>query len=82
MNKMLTKALENAEKLEKSIKDRERRHVSDSKLQADKYKLSLLVEEANKWRNMRCVNWLQRNTQLNICALTRKIKALKIKFPQ
>lgn len=81
MKKLRKDALAEAQKLKEKIQERKNRKVPEARLQPDKQRESELLDKADELKNQRCINYLQRDTQLNICALSRKIKRAKVTHP-
>ena len=82
MKKLRKDALAEAQTLKEKIQDRKNRKVPEAKLQPDKQRLLELLDKADELKHQRCINYLQRDTQLNICALSRKIKRAKATHPE
>ena len=82
MKKLRKAVLGEAQQLKDKIAQRKRRKVPKARLEADMQRLRELMDEADKLKHTRCVNYLQRDTQLNICALTSKIKKAKKTHPE
>lgn len=82
MKKLRRKRIAEAIELKKSIKEKERRRVGEPKLRPERKRLAELLEEVDELKTKRCINFLIRDTQLNMCATNTKItKALKKKKP-
>ena len=81
MKKLRKDALAEAQKWKEKIQERKNRKVPEARLQPDKQRESELLDKADELKNQRCINYLQRDTQLNICALSRKIKRAKVTHP-
>ena len=81
MKKLRKDALAEAQKWKEKIQERKNRKVPEARLQPDKQRVSELLDKADELKNQRCINYLQRDTQLNICALSRKIKRAKVTHP-
>ena len=82
MKKLRKDLLAKAQTLKEKIKERKNRKVPEARIQPDKQRLFELLEKAEELKHQRCINYLQRDTQLNICALSRKIKRAKVTHPE
>ena len=81
MKKLQEAALARAQQLKEKIAEQKRRQVPAARLRLDKQRVMALRAKAHELKHRRCVNYLQQDTQLNICALSRKIKKAKKTHP-